>query len=382
MRRGNRFGLPTAAVPHPPIRLPSPRPRSSKVDTKGEGPAEKSESAGSGSSAAAAGPKSVVANARPSASESAAAEKAAEESAGEAAPATEDEKPEKPAKSSQRRKDAKARHPSAADTPVQAEAAQEPAAAAASMRPRRSRTRSRPTPPPRRRNAKVTAEVTAQTNVSAAQPVALTERDVDVGCPGCKGRNRTRRLHRVGARQESRRRDRADGAVVARVVAAGGDGGGVPGRAHPVGGAELVPRRPSLVQPRALRDRRDRTARPHRGDRWRSGGGCRPRTRRPQLCGQPRRPLRNGEHRQRDRAVHLHGRRSDRAGRLVRGRRRRRPSRRHGGRRGQCRPVRSAGGPQGGRRHRAFHSGDPVRGRLHRSRRLVLPDRRRSRPTA
>lgn len=158
----------------------------SKVDSKGEGPAEKSESAGSGSSAAAAGPTSAVANARPSASESAAAEKAAEESAGEAAPATEDEKPEKPTKSSQRRKDAKARHPSAADTPVQAEATQEPAAAAVVDPPAPEQNAEPADTAATTRNAKVTAEVTAQTNVSAPQPVALTARESTSDVPVAK----------------------------------------------------------------------------------------------------------------------------------------------------------------------------------------------------
>ena len=143
----------------------------SKAASDTTGPDTKSQSAGGVAAASAEPPKSVVADARPSASETA----NADDSAQGVAPETKDETADKPGKSSLRRKDAKPRHTSGPDAHTTADVAQEPAAVAADApvpeRKARTDTADAKTPV-----AKVTAKATGQTDLGAAEPSAVPER--------------------------------------------------------------------------------------------------------------------------------------------------------------------------------------------------------------
>ena len=154
---GKPVRTPTAAVPHHRIRLPSPRPspRSSpRSIPKARDRPRRANLRAAGLRRPQRRPTSVVANARPSASETAhrpsregrRTEVSRRSRAGHRRREAGEARPSRPSAARTRRR---ATRPLPTPT-VQAEATQEPAAAAASIRPRRSRTRSRPTPPPRR----------------------------------------------------------------------------------------------------------------------------------------------------------------------------------------------------------------------------------------
>ena len=123
--------------------------------------------------------------------------------------------PEKPAKSSQRRKDAKARHTSAPDAHTRPKSRRNPLPPPP-MRPCRSRTRDR-----HRRREDAGRQGDRQGDRAdrcqcGGNRRQLTERVSTSDVALAKVATAHERLHRVGARQEPRRRDRADGAVVAR----------------------------------------------------------------------------------------------------------------------------------------------------------------------